>query len=62
MGARVAALLDGRPAVGFEDIKAIASFTVPHRLALTFSALAAGRKQKDVLEAVLTGTAPVEDV
>ena len=61
-GARVAAFLDGRPAAGFEDIRDMASFAVPHRIALNFSALAAGKTQAGVLEAVLKSVAPAEDV
>ncbi|MBN1807884.1 MAG: AAA family ATPase [Planctomycetes bacterium] len=61
-GARVSALLDGRPAVGFEDIIAIARFALPHRMALTFGALGTGVQQRDLVEAVLESVAPVENV
>ncbi|HHN46037.1 MAG TPA: MoxR family ATPase [Planctomycetes bacterium] len=61
-GARVAALLDARPAAGFEDVRSLAPFALPHRVSLSFAALAAGEKQSDVVNAVLNSVPAVEDV
>ncbi len=57
LGAKVAALLDGRYNVGFEDIQAAARPALRHRLILNFEGLAEGITTDQVIEATLKGLA-----
>ncbi len=53
LGAKVMALLDGRPHVTFEDVDRVASAALSHRLVINFAAEAAGVDPADVVERVL---------
>ena len=53
LGAKVMALLDGRPHVTFEDVDRVASPRSRHRLVMSFAAEAAGVDPADVVERVL---------
>lgn len=51
--ARAQALMSGRPAVGFEDIKRLAVPVLAHRLVLTYEAQLAGKTAVTLLEGLL---------
>jgi len=53
LGAKVMALLDGRPHVSFEDVERVALPALRHRLVMNFSAEAAGIAPEQVVERVL---------
>jgi len=53
LGARVRALLDGRPQVGFDDVVASAAPALRHRLLLGFEAEGEGLTADDVVQQVL---------
>ena len=53
LGAKVMALLDGRPHVSFEDVERVALPALRHRLVMNFSAEAAGVDPEQVVERVL---------
>ncbi|MBI3771051.1 MAG: AAA family ATPase [Deltaproteobacteria bacterium] len=53
LGAKVMALLDGRPHVTFEDIDRVALAALRHRVVLNFAAEAAGIDAAHVIEGVL---------
>ena len=53
LGAKVMALLDGRPHVSFEDVERVALPALRHRLVMNFSAEAAGIHPEQVVERVL---------
>ena len=55
LGAKVMALLDGRPHVSFEDVERVALPALRHRLVMNFSAEAAGIDPEQVVERVLAG-------
>ena len=52
-GARYRAVLDGRDAVAFEDVRACAKPALRHRLVLSFEGEAAGVSADDILEGIL---------
>jgi MoxR-like ATPase len=52
--ARAAALLDGRPAVGFDDVKRLAIPVMAHRLVLAYDASLHGRTAPQVIEELVT--------
>jgi len=51
--ARSRALIKGRPNASFEDVKALASAVLAHRIILDFSAKATGKTSADVVAAIL---------
>lgn len=51
--ARARALLDGRPAVGFDDIKALAVAVIAHRLVLTHEAGLSGLGAADLVRTLV---------
>ena len=53
LGAKVMALLDGRPHVTFEDVDRVALAALRHRLVMNFAAEAAGIDAAHVIEGVL---------
>jgi MoxR-like ATPase len=53
LGAKVMALLDGRPHVTFEDVDRVALAALGHRLVMNFAAVAAGVDATHVVEQVL---------
>ncbi len=53
LGAKVMALLDGRPHVTFDDVDRVALAALPHRLVLNFAAEAAGVDATRIVERVL---------
>jgi MoxR-like ATPase len=53
LGAKVMALLDGRPHVSLEDVERVALPALRHRLVMNFSAEAAGVDAAQVVERVL---------
>jgi MoxR-like ATPase len=53
LGAKVMALLDGRPHMTFEDVERVALPALRHRLVMNFSAEAAGIQPGEVVERVL---------
>lgn len=53
-GAKVAAVIDGRFAVSFRDIKAVAVPALQHRIVRTFEAETAGRHAIDMIEELLS--------
>ena len=53
LGAKVMALLDGRPHVTYDDVDRVAVAALGHRLVLTFAAETAGVDPADVVERVL---------
>jgi MoxR-like ATPase len=48
LGAKARAALDGRPLADFDDLRAVASTVLTHRLVLNFAAEAAGRTAPDI--------------
>lgn len=56
LGAKVRALLDGRPHVSFADVEALAVSALSHRLVLNFSALSEGIDARRVVEHVVERT------
>ncbi|MBZ0300789.1 MAG: MoxR family ATPase [Anaerolineae bacterium] len=56
IGAKVNALLDGRFNVAFEDIEAVASSSLRHRLLLNFEGLAEGISTDEIIADVLNAT------
>lgn len=50
---RAAALIAGRPAVGFDDVKALAAPVLAHRLVTTYEAGLSGRTSRDLVAEVL---------
>lgn len=56
LGAKVRALLDGRPHVSFADVEALAVSALGHRLVLNFAALAEGVDAQRVVEHVVERT------
>ncbi|MEL6329599.1 MAG: MoxR family ATPase [Planctomycetota bacterium] len=59
LGAKVRALLDGRPAASIDDVVGIAAPALRHRLIMNFEAEAEGVDSDDVVENIL-GTLPRE--
>ena len=57
--ARTLALLDGRPAVGFDDVNAIAVPVMAHRLVLSYEAVVAGMDQAAVVQRLIESTLEV---
>jgi MoxR-like ATPase len=57
LGAKVMALLDGRPHVGFADVDRVALAALRHRLVMNFAAEAAGIDAAHVVEHVLGAAA-----
>jgi MoxR-like ATPase len=55
LGARVRALLDGRPHVALEDVEGVAPDALRHRLVMSFAAEAEGILPAQVVERVLAG-------
>ena len=53
LGAKARAALDGRPMPDFEDLKAVASTVLTHRLVINFAAEAAGRTAHDIVDELL---------
>jgi MoxR-like ATPase len=53
LGAKVHALLDGRPHVTYEDVDRVAIASLRHRLVMSFAAEAAGVSSAQVIERVL---------
>ncbi len=53
-GARALALLNGKPAVGFEDVKALAAPVLRHRLILSYEANLSGVDSDKVVQHLLT--------
>jgi MoxR-like ATPase len=53
LGAKVLALLDGRPHVAYEDVERVALPALGHRLVLNFAAEAAGLDAAGIVEGVL---------
>jgi len=53
LGAKVLALIDGRPHVAFEDVERVAQAALGHRLVMGFAAEAAGIGPAEVVERVL---------
>jgi len=49
LGAKARAALDGRPMPDFEDLRAVASTVLTHRLVINFAAEAAGRTAHDIV-------------
>jgi len=60
MASRARAFLDGRVTVGFEDVKAVASATLRHRIILDYSARLEGVSTDDVIQKVLTSVPEIE--
>jgi MoxR-like ATPase len=56
IGAKVNALLDGRFNVSFEDIQAVATAALRHRLLLNFEGLAEGIPTDTIIRDVLRAT------
>jgi MoxR-like ATPase len=54
LGAKVAALLDGRPHVAYEDVDGIAPAALCHRLVMSFAAESEGVTAADVVAGVLS--------
>ncbi len=59
LGARIRALLDGRPAASIEDVRSVALAALRHRLIMNFEAEAEGITQDRVIETIVR-TVPVE--
>ena len=53
LAGRVAALLDGRPALAFRDIRDAAHGALRHRLVLSFDALREGISPESVIDAAI---------
>jgi len=53
LGAKVRALLDGRPHVTYDDVDAVAVAALRHRLVMSFAAEAAGVSSASIVERVL---------
>lgn len=58
LGAKCRALVDGRPSVAIEDLKAVATAALRHRILLNFEAHAEGINQDQIIENILA-TLPV---
>ncbi len=54
IGAKVNALLEGRPNVAYEDIEAVAKSALRHRILLNFEGLAEGIRTDDIIGDLLT--------
>ena len=59
LGAKVQALLDGRPHVTCDDVDRVAEAALAHRLVLSFAAAAAGVDGRHVVERVLAAARPL---
>lgn len=53
MGAKAAALLDGRPAASVDDVRAMAERALAHRLVLGYEAVADGMAARSIIQDVL---------
>jgi MoxR-like ATPase len=53
LGAKARAALDGRPLADYDDLRAVASSVLTHRLVINFAAEAAGRSAPDIVEELL---------
>jgi MoxR-like ATPase len=53
LGAKVLALIDGRPHVAYEDVDRVAHAALGHRLVMGFAAEAAGVGSREVVDRVL---------
>jgi len=58
LAAKAAALLDGRPSVAADDLRALAPAVLRHRVVLGYEATADGVSADDVVDAVLEAVAP----
>ena len=53
LGAKARAALDGRPMADYDDLRAVASSVLTHRLVINFAAEAAGRTAADIAEELI---------
>jgi MoxR-like ATPase len=53
LGAKARAALDGRPMPDYDDLRAVASSVLTHRLVINFAAEAAGRSTADIVDELL---------
>jgi MoxR-like ATPase len=58
LGAKINALLEGRFNVAFEDVRAVASLALRHRLLLNFEGLAEGVSTDDLVADLLAAVTP----
>ncbi len=61
MAAKALALLQGRPSVGFEDVKSVACDVLSHRMLLNYQAGLDRIKGRDVAQAVLDHTSELQN-
>jgi MoxR-like ATPase len=57
MAAKIRALIEGRLNVAFEDVRAVTSPALRHRIILNFEAEASGTSADDVIDGLLTQVA-----
>ena len=57
LGAKARAALDGRPIADLDDVRAVATSVLRHRVVTNFSAEAADRNSEDLVEELLAGRA-----
>ena len=55
LGAKARAAMDGRPMADLDDVKAMASFVLRHRVVTNFAAEAANRTNDDLIRELLSG-------
>ncbi len=55
LGAKARAAMDGRPMADVEDVEAVASSVLRHRVVTNFAAEAAGRSSEDLLAVLVSG-------
>ncbi len=53
LGAKVRALMDGRPSLGFQDVKAMAPLALRHRIILNFEGESTGQSTDEIISAAL---------
>ena len=57
LAGKVRALLDGRPSVSIEDVRAVAPAAMRHRLVVGYEAIADNRSTDDLITELLDGVA-----
>jgi MoxR-like ATPase len=62
LGAKVTALLDGRYNVAFDDIRAVATPALRHRLLLNFEGMAEGIRTDDIISELLAQVEPIKNL
>ena len=58
LGAKAMALLDGRPSVSTDDIRALAKPALGHRLVIGYEAAADGKSRAELVDALLEAVPP----